>query len=95
MIEKARSFLKVLLSSQDTSTIADDLLVFFYDLHDHYRIVHSSGSRFSGKSFGFLNDLVYNLESRPDETMRSDHWREFIRVVLDDIVAQRIVIAKK
>ena len=75
--------------------MADDLLVFFYDLHDNYRITRSSGSQFSGKSFGFLNDLIYNLESRPDETMQSDHWKEFIRALLDDIVAQRIVITKK
>jgi ABC-type sugar transport system substrate-binding protein len=94
MVEKARLFLQG-LSSADISGIADDLLVFLYDLHDNYRITQSSGSRFSAKSFGFLNDLIYNLESRPDETMQSDHWREFIRAVLDDIVAKRIVIAKK
>ncbi len=94
MIEKARSFLK-LLSSSDKSPIADDLLVFFYDLHDNYRILRSSGSRFSAKTFVFLSDLIYHLESRPDETMKSDQWLEFIRTVLDDIAKQRIVLGRK
>ena len=95
MREKAQSFLKLMRTSTDATALADELLVFFYDLHDNYRIVQSSGSRFSAKSFTALNDVMYSLESRPDETMKTEHWKNFIENLLEDIATGRIVIAKK
>ena len=95
MLEKARSFLTLLRNSTDATALADDLLVFFYDLHDRYRIVRSSSPRFSAKSFAVLGDLIYNLESKPDETMKSEYWRNFIENLLGDIATGRIEIANK
>jgi hypothetical protein len=74
---------------------ADDLLLFLYRLHDQYRIVRSTSDRFRGSSFSFLHDLQYQLESRPDETMRSSEWRTFVDCLLSDIVSGRITIATR
>ena len=95
MREKALKFLNILRSSTDATELADDLLVLFYDLHDHYRIAQSSSPRFSAKSFAILGELIYNLESRPDETMQSEHWKSFCEMILEDIDTGRITIARK
>lgn len=95
MREKAREFLGILSLEAPPTTLADDLLVFFYDLHDHYQIIQSSRPQFSGKSFAFLNDILYCLESRPDETMIDAHWRSFCKMILEDIATGRIIMAKK
>lgn len=95
MLEKARRFLNLLRTSEDPTPFADDLLVFFYDLHDNYRIVSSTNHRISAKGFTILSDLIYNLESRPDETMRDDHWKSFCEMILEDIAVGRIEMAKK
>lgn len=95
MREKAWKFLNILRASTDATVLADDLLVFFYDLRDNYSVAHSSSPRFSAKSFSILGELLYSLESRPDETMQNEHWRSFCEMVLEDIALGRIEIAKK
>jgi hypothetical protein len=94
---QARVFLTTLQQSYDrqSGTTADDLLLFFYRLRDGYRIVRSTSDRFKGPSFAFLHELLYQLESRPDETMLSAEWRTFIEVLLSDISLGRIVAAHK
>jgi hypothetical protein len=77
------------------SLSADDLLLFCYRLRDGYRIVRSTSARFTGTSFVFLNDLLYQLESRPDETLRSPEWRDVIEVLLLDLSSGRLVLAAK
>jgi hypothetical protein len=74
---------------------ADDLLLFLYRLRDEYCIIRSKSDRFKGPSFSFLHELLYQLESRPDETLLSAEWRSFIEVLLSDIAAGRIVVANK
>jgi hypothetical protein len=92
----AQAFLMSLHQSSDSHSLAaDDLLLFFYRLRDGYRIVRSTSHLFKGPSFSFLHDLLYQLESRPDETMISAEWRVFIETLLSDIASGRIVVAHK
>lgn len=74
---------------------ADELLLFLYRLRDRCRIVRSSSSRFAAISFSFLHDLLYELESRPDETLRSQEWRTFVETLLSDLASGRIIVANK
>ena len=74
---------------------ADDLLLFLYRLRDGYRIVRSSSSRFKGSTFSFLHELLYQLESRPDEALRSDEWRTFIEALLRDLSSGKLILAQK
>jgi hypothetical protein len=78
---------------RSSAATADDLLLFLYRLRDEYRIIQSASDRFNGPSFSFLHELLYQLESRPDETLLSAEWRTFIEVLLSDIRSGRIVVA--
>ena len=73
----------------------EDLLVFLYELRDNHSVVKSSSKVFSGKSFAALGELMYELEARPDETASSDDRKIFIRKLLEDIAAGRIVTSRK
>jgi hypothetical protein len=94
---QAKAFLNMLHQPHErhADATADDLLLFFYRLRDGYRIVRSTSDRFKGPSFSFLHELLYQLESRPDETMRSVEWRAFIEALLSDVASGRIVVANK
>jgi hypothetical protein len=94
---QAKAFLNTLHQTNErhSAVIADDLLLFFYRLRDEYRIIRSTSDRFKGPSFSFLHELLYQLESKPDETMLSTEWRAFIEVLLSDIASGRIVAANK
>jgi hypothetical protein len=74
---------------------ADDLLLYCYRLRDRCRIIRSASERFKGTSFSFLHDLLYELESRPEETMRSPEWKKYIESLLTDIASGKIVITNK
>ena len=78
-----------------TSLPADDLLLFLYRLRDEYRIVRSTSPRFKGSSFTFLHELLYQLESRPDETLQSDEWRALIDALLHDLATGKLVLDRK
>ena len=94
---QAKAFLNMLQQSEEryAALTADDLLLFFYRLRDGYRIIRSTSDRFKGPSFSFLHELLYQLESKPDETMHSAEWRAFIEALLSDIASCRIVVANK
>jgi hypothetical protein len=94
---QAKVFLTSLQQPHERSSaaIADDLLLFFYRLRDEFRIVRSASDRFKGPSFSFLHELLYQLESRPDETLLSAEWRTFVEALLSDIGSSRIVVAHK
>lgn len=74
---------------------ADDLLLFCYRLRDGYRIVRSTSQRFRGSSFDFLHEVLYQLESRPDEALRSTEWRSLIEALLQDLASGKIALARK
>jgi hypothetical protein len=75
--------------------VADDLLLFCYRLRDECRVARSTSKRFQGSSFAFLNELLYDLESRPDDTLRSEERRAFIAELLSDLASGRILVSKK
>jgi hypothetical protein len=74
---------------------ADDLLLFLYRLRDGYRVVHSSSDRSKGNSFGFLPDILYQLESRPDATLESEEWNSRIELLLRDLAEGRLMLLRK
>ena len=74
------------------SAAADDVLLFCYRLRDGYRIVRSSSKQFGGPTFSFLNGLLYELESSPDETMRSVEWRSVMENLLQALATGAIVV---
>jgi hypothetical protein len=73
---------------------ADDLLLFCYRLRDGYRIVRSTSDRFRGTTFGFLNELLYQLESRPDETLQSPEWRTLIESLLHELASGKFTLVR-
>ena len=78
------------LSEAEASRRADDYLSFFRTLHDKYGIGRSKSPRFSGTTFIVLEEVMYELEARPESTMRSHDFREFIGGVLDDIATGNV-----
>lgn len=74
---------------------ADHLLLFGYRLRDGYRIVRSTSIRFKGPSFRFIQELLYQLESRPDAALSSAEWREMIETLLTDLALGKIVVTKQ
>jgi hypothetical protein len=97
ILPQARALLEVLRGSSEAEVrkSADDLLLFSHRLHDRYVVLRSSSSRFKGPTFGFLRDVIYQLESRPDETLASPEWRSFLQSLLEEIVTGKIVIAER
>ncbi len=97
ILTQARALFGVLKDAQEAEVrkAADDLLVFCYRLHDRYVILRSSNPRFKGPTFAILRDVMYQLESKPDETLASPEWREFLRSLVEDIVTGRIVVSKR
>ena len=79
----------------ESSSYADDLLLFLYRLKDEYRIVKPSSRSITGKSFSVLDSLIYNLESSPDEALANTATLEFVRLLLEDLVQGNILIQKK
>jgi hypothetical protein len=77
------------------SLSADELLLFLYRLRDGYRVVRSSSDRAKGSSFGFLPDILYQLESRPDEILQSEEWRSHIESLLRDLAEGRSKLSRK
>jgi hypothetical protein len=97
ILTEARALFDVLKDAPEAEVrkTADDLLVFCYRLHDRYVILRSSNPRFKGPTFAILGDVIYQLESKPDETLTSPEWREFLRSLVEDIVTGRIVVSKR
>jgi hypothetical protein len=75
--------------------MADDLLLFLYRLRDRYRVLRPSGDRSKGTSLGFLPDILYQFESRPDATLQSEEWRSRIESILHDLAEGKLTISIK
>lgn len=93
----ARGFQNLMKQSSDEDIVAqiDNFLIYFRGLRDQYEIVQSKSSRFSGKNFSFLADLISDLESDPEGTLRSEDYRMFINNLLDDLSSGKIEVARK
>ncbi len=93
----ARGFLNLMKQSSDEDIVAqiDNFLVYFRGLRDQFDITRSKSPRFSGKNFHFLADLIADLESDPEGTLRSEDYRAFITNLLDDIASGKLEIARK
>ena len=96
IVPRARALFQRLHSASDAerTALADDVLLYLYDLRDHYQIAKSTSPRFSGRSFSVLADVIYGLESRPDEVMAGGDWFDLITDLLKDISLGRIVISQ-
>ena len=94
LIQEAQSLLKRLNEEplDGSSAMADDVLVFCYRLRDGYRIVRSASRQFHGPTFSSLNGLLYELESNPDETMKSPEWRSVLENVLSALSSGALVV---
>lgn len=79
----------------EVPTLADELLLYLYRLKDEFVIVRSTSRLFTGKSFAVLQNLIYNLESAPDETLHNPATVDFVRAVLEDLIRGNILIQKK
>jgi hypothetical protein len=93
----AKGFLNLMKQSSDEDIVkqADNLLLYFNGLRDQYDIVKSTSPRFSGRNFHFLADLIYQLESDVEGTVKSEDSRTFLTNLLEDISTQKIEIARK
>ena len=93
----SKGFLNLMKQSSDEDIVGqiDNFLVYFRGLRDRFEIVNSKSSRFSGKNFHFLADLITDLESDPEGTLRSVDYRAFITNLLEDISSGKLEIARK
>ncbi len=93
----ARGFLNLMKQSSDEDIAAqfNNFLVYFRGLQDQFEIVKSASPRFTGKTFHFLADIIADLESDPEGTLRSEDYRSFITGLLEDISSGRLEIARK
>lgn len=97
LVGQARSLLEMLRSGSESDVRhhADDILSYFSLLHENYAVGRSSSPRFSGKTFIILEEVIYQLESDPEETLKNQGFRDFIFLVLEDIAWGRIAIVPK
>ncbi len=93
----ARGFLNLIKQSSDEDIVAqiDNFLIYFRGLRDQFDIVKSTSPRFSGKNFHFLADLIADLESDPEGTLRSEDYRAFITNLLEDLASGKLEISRK
>jgi hypothetical protein len=93
----ARGFQNLMKQSSEEDIVAqiDNFLIYFRGLRDQFEIVKSKSPRFSGKNFTFLADLITDLESDPEGTLRSEDYRVFINNLLEDISSGKLEIARK
>jgi hypothetical protein len=93
----AKGFLNLMKQSSDEDIVkqADNLLLYFNGLKDQYDIVKSKSPRFSGRNFHFLADIIYQLESDAEGTVKSVDSRTFLTNLFEDISTQKIEIARK
>jgi len=93
----SKGFLNLMKQSSEEDIVAqiDSFLAYFRGLRDQFEIVKSKSPRFSGKNFHFLADLITDLESDPEGTLRSGDYRSFITNLLEDISSGKLEIARK
>ena len=93
----ARGFLNLMKQSSEEEIVGqiDNFLVYFRGLRDQFEIVKSRSTRFSGKNFHFLADLITDLESDPEGTLRSEDYRTFITNLLEDLSSGKLEIVRR
>lgn len=93
----SKGFLNLMKQSSEEDIVKqiDNFLVFFRGLRDEFEIAKSKSPRFSGKNFHFLSDLITDLESDPEGTLRSNDYRTFITNLLEDISFGKLEIVRK
>ncbi|MGB2868549.1 MAG: hypothetical protein WBD36_08870 [Bacteroidota bacterium] len=91
---KAATILKAMQqqSAAENSQKADELLLFFYDLNDHYRLIQSKSPRFSGTLPNILKEIIYLLESSPDSAFQNDTWMKFMLNFLEDLSTGKVIV---
>lgn len=95
-VQHARTLLRDLDAKRDREVgFADELLLFLYRLRDEYGIVGSTHPLIGGKSFSFLNNLIYSLESAPEAALRNEDSLRLIRAVLEGLAVGSIVIGPR
>lgn len=94
---QAQMLLTIFQESSEYEAIkrADDFLTYFYTLRDHYRIRRLPKAGLPQGSIVNLNDVIYQLESRPEEIFQRNDLMDFISGVLRDIISGRIEISPK
>lgn len=97
VVAQAGKFLEILNESAGPGLlrVADDMLLFCYRLRDEHKITRSTSARFRGRAFGFLNDVLYRLESDPDQTLQSEEWCGLLKDLFRDLAEGKILVAKK
>ncbi len=93
----AKGFLNMMKQSSDEDIVGqvDTFLIYFRGLRDQFEITRSKSPRFTGRNFTFLEDLISDLESDPEGTLRSEDYRTFITSLLDDLSTGKLEIARK
>ncbi len=93
----AKGFQNMLRQSSDEDIVGqvDNFLIYFRGLRDQFEIKDSKSPRFTGRNFSFLEDLIHDLESDPEGTLRSQDYRTFITSLLDDLSTGRLEVARK
>ncbi len=93
----AKGFLNMMKQSSDEDIVGqvDSFLIYFRGLRDQFEITNSKSPRFTGKNFSFLQDLISDLESDPEGTLRSQDYRTFITNLLDDLSTGKLEVARK
>ncbi len=93
----AKGFLNMMKQSSDEDIVkqVDNFLIYFRGLRDQFEIKMSKSTRFNGRNFAFLQDLISDLESDPEGTLRSQDYRTFITNLLDDLSTGKLEIARK
>jgi hypothetical protein len=83
------------LEEEEQREMADDVLLFLYRLRDGYEVLRSDITPSATNELVHLNDVVYQLESSPERTLRSDEWRALIARVLTFLVEGTPTLVKK
>lgn len=96
IVNQAKKFLRILEESADTATpgFADEVLLFCYRLRDQYRIARSRNPRFPGPTLNSLNEVLYQLESNPDQTFQRGEWRDLLKSFLEGIANRDIILVR-
>ena len=97
IITEARKFLRLLRESSEYESLkyANEVLMYLYNLQDNYTVLKSRSPRFSQGQIISLRHLIYQLESKPEETFRSCELKNFLMLTLEDIALGRVEAALK
>lgn len=92
ILAEAQRFLRIVLGSSEyeSSRYADEILLYLYNLQDNYTVLKSMSPRFSQGPIMNLKHLIYQLESRPEETFRNSDTKSLMVLTLEDIASERV-----